>query len=103
MQWSDSLKLALDILHRNGEMTPAQFARQYFPKDHPGWNRHCKCGPKGTHCGSGLVMWAGGFLGKLCREGLACRVEKNDVRFTTLTRKGRDLRERHLSGNYDGE
>jgi hypothetical protein len=64
------VKKALRIFLEHGSLTPAQFARRYFPVDHPGWQRHCKCGPKGTHRGGGLVLWAGGFIGKLRRAGL---------------------------------
>lgn len=63
-------KKALVIFRDQGSpLTPAQFARRYFPADHPGWQRYGKCGPKGSHRGVGLVLWAGGFIGKLRRAG----------------------------------
>lgn len=84
---------ALYVLRDHGPCTPAQFARRYFPADHPGWRRHCKCGPKGSHQGSGLVVSAGCLLGKLRRRGWAALVVVNycDVtRQTGITDAGRD-------------
>ena len=65
------IKRALEVLLEHGPCTPSRFASFYFVKDHPGWKRHCRCGPHGSHAGSGLVMAAGGLLGKLRKRGLA--------------------------------
>lgn len=67
---SPSVQRSLRILRDHGPMSPSWFANRYFPEDHPGWKRVCKCGPHGSHAGSGLVMWAGGWIGKLRAEGL---------------------------------
>lgn len=52
---------------KGGFTSPAWIANAVFPDDHPGWTRSCKCGPYGSHRGSGLVMMMGGYLGKLKR------------------------------------
>lgn len=81
------LHRALEVLRDHGPLTPAQFARRYFSKDDPGWQRHCKCGPRGTHRGSGLVMAAGGILGKLRRRGWA-RYHATPANQTAITDAG---------------
>lgn len=53
--------------------SPAWIAHDVFPRDHPGWQRSCKCGRNGTTQGSGLVMMIGGYLGKLAKAGLVTR------------------------------
>jgi hypothetical protein len=59
----------LDIIDRRdrerGFTTPSWIANEVFPRNHPGWSRSCKCGPYGSTKGSGLVMFMGGYLGKL--------------------------------------
>lgn len=68
--------------------TPRYVAGRIFPKDHPGWRRSCKCGPNGSHRGSGLVLFMGGYLGKLRRDDL---VHQGRDRSNVLTNKGREL------------
>jgi hypothetical protein len=59
------VKKALRIfLDHGGPLTPTQFARRYFPADHPGSKQH----QHESH--RGRVLWAGGFIGKLRRAGL---------------------------------
>lgn len=67
--------------------TPKWIADEVFPKDHPGWQRSCKCGPYGSHRGSGLVMMMGGYLGKLRKAGLVDRYHGKN----TLTSAGRKM------------
>jgi hypothetical protein len=66
-------KRALEILRDYPGLTPRAFGHKLWP-DHPGWQRHTKCGPKGTSHGGGMNLASGGFLGKLKKEGLV-RVE----------------------------
>lgn len=87
---SPSVRKSLEILAKQGGVRPKQFAKLYFPADHPGWKRHTTCGPKGVTRGGGLVMWGGGMLGKLRKLGFARLAhEPNDFR-TFLTTAGRE-------------
>jgi len=54
----------------NRPLTPGDFAGEFFESGHPGWQRSGKCGPKGSTKGQGLVLWSGGWLGKLRKAGL---------------------------------
>ena len=62
--------IALQILSNvtTEEVSPRQFAKLYFPKSHEGWQRVGKAGHGSTR-GQGLVLFAGGFMGKLRRKG----------------------------------
>lgn len=55
---------ALQIIRDNEITMPKQFAHLYFPKDHEGWQRVGRVG-RGATRGVGLVLFSGGFLGKL--------------------------------------
>lgn len=59
---------ALTIL-KAGSCRPAEFAKKMWP-DADGWRRSIKCGG-GSHMGGGMVLAAGGYLGKLRRDGWA--------------------------------
>jgi len=59
---------ALTILQNHGPLRPREFARLMWP-DSPGWQRHARCGPNGSHKGGGMYLAAGGYLGKLARKG----------------------------------
>lgn len=67
---SSAVRKSLRILNQNPGLRPEEFARFYFPSDHPGWNRRTKCGAYGVRLGGGLVLWAGGWLGKLRKDKL---------------------------------
>jgi len=80
---SDPTIKSLQIISRSPGIKPSAFARQYFPKDHEGWERHGRAG-RGSTRGQGLILWAGGWLGKLKqRELISQRVR--------LTPKGQEL------------
>jgi hypothetical protein len=87
--------LAIISEHAGESLGPQRFAHHYFPKDHPGWKRIGKCGAHGSRRGSGLVLWAGGFLGKLRAAGLIDwwnrSGEYGASRKCYLTKAGRDL------------
>lgn len=87
--YTPGMRRALEILRDHGPLTPANFAKRYYPKDDPGWKRQAKCG-YGSHAGSGLVMGAGGFLGKLRHMGLAEAVDEyGQLRQTRITAAGK--------------
>lgn len=67
---TDSQARALSILAESGPIRPAAFAKAMWP-DSPAWRRTAKCGPNGSHYGGGMYQAAGGFLGKLRRDGLS--------------------------------
>ncbi len=69
---SEAERRTLEILREHGPLRPRDFAHKYFPRDHPGWGKPCKCG-RGVHAGGGLVLWAGGWLGRLARKGVVRR------------------------------
>lgn len=61
---------ALAILADAGDALRAEpFARGMWP-DSPAWSRVYRCGPKGSHRGTGIILCAGGYLAKLARKGL---------------------------------
>lgn len=55
-----------------GGVTATEFARAMWP-DAEGWQRVYRCGPKGSHRGTGMVLAGAGFLGKLVAAGLVRR------------------------------
>lgn len=61
---------SLRIIAASPGIKPGQFAESYFPRDYSGWDRVCKCGPYGVTRGGGLILWAGGWLGRLKQRGL---------------------------------
>lgn len=66
------------------------------PRDHPGWRRNTRCG-SGSRRGGGLVLWAGGQLGKLRRRGLV-------TSFNELTEAGRKaLQTNAVVNDYETE
>lgn len=69
MKITESTLKSLKIIAGAPGLRPDAFARLYFDKDHPGWSRHTRCG-NGTRKGGGLVLWAGGQIGKLRAAGL---------------------------------
>ena len=64
-----SLWRALTTLDRHEALLPNEFARLMWP-DAPGWRHHTRCGRKGVTPGGGMVLAAGGYLGRLCKAGL---------------------------------
>ena len=82
MNITASMRKSLLIIAETPGIRPEVFARQYFDNDHPGWRRHTRCG-NGTRQGGGLVLWAGGQIGKLRRAGFV-------TDRTALTKAGRD-------------
>ena len=82
MSLTPSMARSLQIIADHPGIRPEPFARTYFGPDHPGWRRHARCG-NGTRKGGGLVLWAGGQIGKLRSAGLV--TDHNH-----LTRLGRD-------------
>jgi len=89
-----TVRRALAILDRHEPLLPNQFARLMWP-DAPGWRRHTRCGRKGVTPGGGMVLAAGGYLGRLCQAGLVTRKSQLDgsdrMRYVGygLTRAGR--------------
>ena len=59
---------ALRIFRDHGRMMPKVFAGYMWP-DSECWKRVAKCGPKGVHRGGGMYIAAGGYIGKLCKQG----------------------------------
>lgn len=82
---SPGVKKALLILRAHGPLMPKAFAELFFPADHPGWARRSRGDTEGLRRGSGLVIYAGCFLGKLRARGLA---ESTVSGQTRLTQKG---------------
>lgn len=91
MSITESTRKSLLIIAGTPGLRPDAFARQYFDKDHPGWSRHTRCG-HGTRKGGGLILWAGGQIGKLRSAGLV--TARNE-----LTKAGREA----LQSNTEGE
>lgn len=86
---SDTVFRALKILRDARALMPRDFAHKMWP-DSEGWDRQSKCGPKGAHRGGGMYLAAGGFLGRLCKRGLADRRYDRHRRQTyVITAKGR--------------
>lgn len=69
MKLTENAIRALRIVRANEGIKPKQFARLFFDKKSPGWQKQAKCGPKGTHRGGGMYRCAGSYLGKLYNEG----------------------------------
>ena len=63
---------ALTIIRDHPGVAPAAFAKLMWP-DAEGHRRPTKCGRSGSHRGGGMVLAAGGFLGRLVKAGLVCR------------------------------
>lgn len=89
-QLTPTMIRSLEILADNEPLMPSEFANLFFPRNHPGWTRSCKCGAYGSTTGSGLVMWAGGWLGKLRKKGLVQRHHDRARRYDSfvLTEEG---------------
>lgn len=78
-------------------LTPYWIASRVFPDDHPGWLRSCKCGAYGSTRGSGLVMFMGGYLGKLRKAGLITEwYDIHQNRNIALTVKGERVYKENL-------
>lgn len=62
---------ALAFIAREAITHPAHLAHLLWPGD-PGWSRSMKCGrnENGLQKGAGLMMAAGGYLGRLAKAGL---------------------------------
>lgn len=60
---------ALRIIEQSPGIRPERFGEQLWP-DHEGWGRIGKCGAYGARRGVGMVLAAGGYLGKLRKAGL---------------------------------
>lgn len=69
---SEAVFNALQIVRDNPGIVPARFADKMWPTSE-GWKRPAKCGPSGSHRGGGMYLAAGGFLGRLYRQGLVQR------------------------------
>lgn len=83
--------------------TPYWIASEVFPDDHPGWLRSCKCGAYGSTRGSGLIMFMGGYLGKLRKSDIVCEwYDTHDNRKMALTAKGQKILADNIS-LLDGE
>jgi hypothetical protein len=91
---TDSQAKALRIL-AEGPIRPREFAKVMWP-DSPAWKRTAKCGPNGAHYGGGMYTAAGGYLGRLYRDGLAHR-SLHDAGSYIITRKGLDALAAHES------
>lgn len=84
---------ALQVL-AGGPIRPAEFARRLWPNAE-GWSRCSKCG-RGSHRGGGMVLAAGGYLGRLRKLGLA---EAGSTPGTTrISRAGRAALEASAAG-----
>lgn len=87
---------ALQILLDHGPVRPRAFARHLWGRDHEGWDRVGKCGAQGSTTGTGLVLSAGGYLGRLRQKGWTMRVgEYLEKHIITLS--GRAALREHLS------
>jgi hypothetical protein len=91
---------SLEIFARaSSGLTPRQFAQDYFDEDHPGWQRVGKAG-YGVTRGQGLILWSGGWFGRLRKQGLIRRTAAFDeLNYHGLTDKGwsmlKAIRETH--------
>lgn len=92
---TDSQTKALTIIRDNKIHYAAEFARLYFDEGNPGWRRISRCGAYGSSRGGGLILFAGGYLGKLRKAGLISGIGSG-YQFR-LTENGRDA----LEENYD--
>ncbi len=68
---------ALTILAEHGPLLPNAFARRMWPAA-PGWRHHTRCGRNGVSPGGGMVLAAGGYLGRLCQQGWIERTDRRD-------------------------
>jgi len=98
MKVTETVLKALEIIDKYGSITPKYFARHMWP-DSEGWSHHVKCG-NGSHRGGGMYMAAGGYLGKLNKEGWI-RMQYTSLAGTysrdgyILTSKGREVLTNH--------
>lgn len=67
---TDSAIKALEVLRDHGPLPPREFGEYFWGQDHPGWRRISKAGPYGSTTGGGMNLAAGGYLGKLRKQGL---------------------------------
>jgi hypothetical protein len=89
MKTTPSILKQLAILAEHGPLSPNAFAHFYFDGGHPGWTRGTRCG-HGTRRGGGLVLWAGGALGKLRKQKFATLVRGDfDRHQTAISAAGR--------------
>ena len=84
---------ALNILFLHDIQQPSTFGEMLWGRDHPGYNRVSRCGPSGSRRGGGMDMAAGGYLGKLRKQGLiSIHYEyRNHVRHFRLTDAGKKV------------
>lgn len=64
---------ALCIVRLHENIHPREFGLQLWGRDHPGWKRHSKAGPRGSSRGGGMNLASGAYLGKLRKAGLVCQ------------------------------
>ena len=77
---TDKQLKALRIFAEHGPMMPKVFAEFMWP-DSEAWQHQAKCGPRGVHQGGGMYLAAGGYIGKLCKQGWVQPVRTTDRRF----------------------
>ena len=81
-----TLAFALKLIARNDIQYPRQFAKLMWPNS-DGWHRVHKLG-HGASKGAAMPLAAGGYLGKLRRDGLILGGHDRPI---ILTEKGHDL------------
>lgn len=81
------LNRALLALYLYPASGPAALGARIW-RGHPGWNRVSKCGAYGSTRGGGMNLMAGGYLGKMKREGLAISDSHDYLRTWKLTGAG---------------
>jgi hypothetical protein len=64
---NDNQTRALTILHENEPMRPSDFARYFYPEDHPGWKKHMRS--RNSVNKNHLFVMAGSYLAKLWKKG----------------------------------
>lgn len=79
---------ALRILNDVVVERPRQFGLLFWGRDHPGWQRNTRCG-HGTSRGGGMNLAAGGYLGKLRKQGLVYELSGAAIKRWVLTPAGR--------------
>lgn len=83
-------KRALKILEaKPGGLKPSDFAEAMWP-DSSGWKRIHKCGPGASSPGVCMALAAGGFLGRLRKQGLTEIVHLECFSLHRLTKRGRE-------------
>lgn len=87
----------MEILRDFPGITPRSFGKLMWP-DNPNWNAHTKCGPSGTSHGGGMNLAAGGFLGRLRRDGLTeVHHDRWGISSHRMTKEGRQALEEEQS------